>query len=109
MPAVTAATPWFSRRIVSTFVTPVGAVEALAAVDPPGVAEALGVVDTGAELGMLLFPAGVHAASNAVRTANDNARRQGRRRRGGLMVTLDRRTRKKRSTLKKRGERRERN
>src|SRR5450830_241482 len=109
MPAVTAATPWFSRTIVSTLVTPVGVVEALAVVEPFGVVETLGVVDEGAELGRPVSPAGLHAASSATMRATDSPRRQGVCRRFRVMATADRRTRAERSTSGGRGERRERN
>src|SRR5450830_286130 len=109
MLAVTAATPWFSRTIVSTLVTPVGVVEALAVVEPFGVVETLGVVDEGAERGRPVSPAGLHAASSTTATATESERRQGVRRRTRSIATADRRTRKKRSTLERRGERRERN
>src|SRR5450830_979568 len=80
MPAVTAATPWFSRTIVSTLVMPVG------------VAEALGVADAGAELGRPASAGGLHAARAVTRAARDRARRQGVRRRSRSTATTDRRT-----------------
>src|SRR5450830_453395 len=80
MPAVTAATPWFSRTIVSTLVMPVG------------VAEALGVADAGAVLGRPASADGLHAARAVTRAARNRARRQGVRRRSRSTATTDRRT-----------------